>query len=60
MPSSEFEASARDGTRLAYSLYEHPAARARIALVHSLAMDRSFWRPVAERLARNACVLIYD
>jgi 3-oxoadipate enol-lactonase len=60
MPSSERHAVARDGTRLAYTLHEHPAAGARIALVHSLAMDRSFWRPVAERLAENATVLIHD
>src|ERR1700726_3746562 len=60
MPSSERHAVARDGTRLAYTLHEHPAAGARIALVHSLAMDRWFWRPVAERLAANASVLIHD
>ena len=60
MPSSERHAVARDGTRLAYTLHEHPASGARIALVHSLAMDRSFWRPVAERLAANATVLIHD
>jgi 3-oxoadipate enol-lactonase len=27
-------------------------------LIHSLAMDRDFWRPVAERM--DACVLLYD
>jgi 3-oxoadipate enol-lactonase len=60
MPSSELEAKARDGTRLAYTLYDHPAPSHHIALIHSLAMDRSFWRPVAERLAVSACVLIHD
>ena len=30
----------------------------RAALIHSLAMDRAFWRPVAERL--DAAVLLYD
>jgi hypothetical protein len=45
MPSSEHEAKARDGARLAFTLYEHPATAAHIVLVHSLAMDRSFWRP---------------
>ena len=60
MPSSEREARARDGTRLAYTLYDHPAPSRHIALVHSLAMDRSFWRPVAERLAADACVMIHD
>jgi 3-oxoadipate enol-lactonase len=60
MPNSELEARTRDGTRLACTLHEHPAAMAHIVLVHSLAMDRSFWRPVAERLAVNATVLIHD
>ncbi len=32
----------------------------RAVLVHSLAMDREFWQPVAERLAPKAAVLIYD
>jgi 3-oxoadipate enol-lactonase len=30
----------------------------RAALIHSLAMDREFWRPVAERM--DAAVLLYD
>jgi 3-oxoadipate enol-lactonase len=60
MPSSEHEARTRDGMRLAYTLYDHPAPSRHIVLVHSLAMDRSFWRPVAERLAVNAGVLIHD
>jgi 3-oxoadipate enol-lactonase len=50
----------RDGTRLAYVLHGDPAAARRIALVHSLAMDHSFWHPVVERLARGACVLTHD
>jgi 3-oxoadipate enol-lactonase len=49
-----------DGTRLAYRLYRHGADAPRIALVHSLAMDHTFWLPVAERLADEASVLIYD
>jgi 3-oxoadipate enol-lactonase len=60
MPSFEREARARDSTRLAYTLYDHPAGSRHIALVHSLAMDRSFWRPVADRLAANAGVLMHD
>jgi 3-oxoadipate enol-lactonase len=60
-PNSEAQASARDGTRLAFTLYNESAAgRDRVVLVHSLAMDRWFWRPVAERLANSAAVLIYD
>jgi 3-oxoadipate enol-lactonase len=60
MASSEHEARARDGVRLAYTLYDHPAAGRHVVLIHSLAMDRSFWRPVAERLAVNASVLTHD
>jgi 3-oxoadipate enol-lactonase len=60
MPSSKLEARVRDGTRLAYTLHGHPASSQHVVLIHSLAMDRSFWRPVAKRLATNACVLIYD
>jgi 3-oxoadipate enol-lactonase len=60
-PHSDLEATTRDGTRLAATLYsKESAARARVVLVHSLAMDRTFWRPVAERLAPNASVLTYD
>jgi 3-oxoadipate enol-lactonase len=60
LSGSEREARARDGTRLAYTLYDHAAEGRHVALVHSLAMDRSFWRPVAERLAANAGVLVHD
>jgi 3-oxoadipate enol-lactonase len=51
-------ASCSDGTKLAFRVLGKGAKR--IALVHSLAMDQSFWLPVAERLARDASVLIYD
>jgi 3-oxoadipate enol-lactonase len=60
MASTEHQARTRDGTRLAYTLYDHPGPSHHVVLVHSLAMDRSFWRPVAERLAANASVLIHD
>jgi 3-oxoadipate enol-lactonase len=60
MPSTELEARMRDGTRLSYTLYDHRAASRRVILIHSLAMDRSFWRPVAERLVSSASVLIHD
>ena len=60
MPSSEHEARARDGARLAYTLHDRQAPSQHVVLIHSLAMDRSFWRPVAERLAANASVLTHD
>jgi 3-oxoadipate enol-lactonase len=54
-------AQTRDGVTLAYSLHGSPDAPARVALAHSLAMDRSFWVPVAGRLAgADGCVLAYD
>ena len=54
------QARTRDGTRIAYSLTEAGTDAPRIALVHSLAMDRAFWRPVAARLAGSASVLTLD
>jgi 3-oxoadipate enol-lactonase len=42
----------------AYTLVGDTRNPRRAALIHSLAMDRAFWRPVAERL--NAAVLVYD
>jgi 3-oxoadipate enol-lactonase len=49
-----------DGTHLAYRILGDAAAPKRAVLIHSLAMDHTFWRPVADRLARDAAVLIYD
>jgi 3-oxoadipate enol-lactonase len=52
----------RDGTRLCYALQGSGSAGAGdgLVLVHSLAMDRRFWRPVADRLAGAMPVLTYD
>jgi 3-oxoadipate enol-lactonase len=58
----------RDGTLLAYTLQGTQTRRTDIgtdtgtgiALVHSLAMDRAFWQPVADRLAPEMPVLTYD
>jgi 3-oxoadipate enol-lactonase len=49
----------RDGTRLGFTLYQGSEER-RVALIHSIGMDRNFWRPTAERLAPDASTLIYD
>jgi len=60
-PYSDLAATTRDGVRLAATLYNKDSTTAgRVVLIHSLAMDRSFWRPVAERLAPQASVLTYD
>jgi hypothetical protein len=47
--TADGDARTHDGIRLAYTLYGRKDLK-RAVLVHSLAMDRSFWRPVAERL----------
>jgi 3-oxoadipate enol-lactonase len=49
----------RDGTRIAYQLHAKDRAP-RVALIHSLGMDREFWRPIADRLTPQASVLLYD
>ena len=56
----EGECLTRDGTRLVYTLRDAGPDTPRAALVHSLAMNRSFWEPVAERLAASASVLTFD
>ena len=53
-------APTRDGTRIAFTLRGESNAKDRAVLVHSVAMDREFWRPVAERLVVKAAVLTYD
>jgi 3-oxoadipate enol-lactonase len=54
------ETRTADGVRLAYSLRPGDARR-RVALIHSLALDRSVWDGVADRLAaQGAEVLAYD
>ena len=53
-------ATTRDGTRIGYSISGDADSDRKVALIHSLAMDRSFWAPVAERLAKDAAVLTID
>jgi 3-oxoadipate enol-lactonase len=61
----------RDGTQLAYEMRGHvkpppyppPLAgegREGVVLVHSLAMDRTFWNAVTPALAEATAVLVYD
>ena len=49
----------RDGVSIRYSLAGNPKGP-RIALIHSLAMDRTFWTPVVQRLTGTALILTYD
>jgi len=60
MKVSQGFARVRDGTPIGYSLHGDTASSRYAVLVHSLAMDRHFWDPVASLLARRALVLTYD
>lgn len=53
-------ARSRDGTRIGYTLYRRDGTTRRTVLIHSLAMDRHFWAPVAESLVAHSSVLILD
>lgn len=58
---TERRATARDGTGIAYAVT--PAARAgapRVALVHSLALDQSFWNGVVAAIGGEMEVLALD
>jgi 3-oxoadipate enol-lactonase len=53
--------STSDGCTISYTLQGVRGARApRLALVHSLALDRSVWDGVVERLGARAEILTYD
>ncbi len=50
-----------DGCEIAYTLHTGAGTTApRIALVHSLALDRSIWDDVVQSLAQDAQVLTFD
>ena len=50
-----------DNCAIAYTLQPAPRSGAqRLALIHSLALDRSIWNGVAERLDGQAEILTYD
>jgi 3-oxoadipate enol-lactonase len=52
--------TSQDGTQIVYRLSGRGDGDARVALVHSLAMDHRFWGPVADLLADSASVLTID
>ena len=60
MKVSQGFARVRDGTPIGYSVHGDRAASRAAVLVHSLAMDRHFWDPIATRLAAEGAVLAYD
>lgn len=49
-----------DGSTIAYTLHAGGADDHRIALIHSLALDRGFWGGVVPFLTPHASVLTYD
>jgi 3-oxoadipate enol-lactonase len=52
-------ATTRDGAKIAYRKLDG-AGKGRIALIHSLAMDNSFWNRTAQYLAKAGEVLLFD
>src|ERR1044071_2414666 len=60
MKVSQGFARVRDGTPIGYSVHGDAAAPRAVALVHSLAMDRHFWDPLAARLASVGAAVVYD
>ena len=50
-----------DGCDIAYTLLSHANSYApRVALIHSLALDRSIWNGVISELSLYAAILAYD
>lgn len=49
-----------DGVRIAYALHGNADAKHRFVLIHSLAMDHSFWDPVVAELGADAAVAALD
>jgi len=49
----------RDGTSISYAM-TGASQRRRVALIHSLALDGEFWRPVVDILSKKAAVLTID
>jgi 3-oxoadipate enol-lactonase len=65
MTSSKASFTASDGVSIAYTVHAKSApggspVRPRIALIHSLALDQSFWDGVVPLLTEHADVLTYD
>ncbi len=53
--------TAGDGAKIVYEIHGDRASKRRATLVHSLAMDHAYWRPVAERLVKaGACAVALD
>ncbi len=59
MKQISFSAAA-DQARIAYALYGSKAASKRFVLIHSLAMDHTFWEPVITALGDDVAVAALD
>ncbi len=58
---TEGQFTTADGCVIAYTLQAHADSSApRVALIHSLALDRSVWNGVVAELAPHASILAYD
>ena len=53
-------AKTRDGVEIVYDIHGDNNASRRIALVHSLAMERGFWDGVVAKLGSKAAILTLD
>ena len=61
MTSTLSSFTTRDGTKIVYELHGDPASAHRVGLIHSLAMDHNYWKPVAGRLAAaGICAVALD
>lgn len=60
MAKETFRHETKDHAVISFDIYGDRTAAKRIVLVHSLAMDREIWAPVAERLSAGAAVLTLD
>jgi 3-oxoadipate enol-lactonase len=54
------EARAKDGTKLVYKVWPSSGSTDKIVLLHSLAMDHTFWLPTIEKIGGAAEVLAVD
>ena len=53
-------AKTRDGVEIVYDIHGDKSSGKRIALVHSLAMERGFWDGVVAKLGNKAAILTLD
>jgi 3-oxoadipate enol-lactonase len=61
MDAIQSSCKAGDGVTILFDIHGDPTASDRVILIHSLAMDRHYWRPVVERLAgKGICVAALD